>query len=154
MGWALSTYTSRAYFALCLHRDKFLLERVRFSRLTPLGHVLPYTFAILDFSWHNYGFLNSHASGIVCSMPPPWWISLNANRIFLTHMSLAHFVLCLCHGKFLLMADFSLYGSGFPNLLLEHILLYVFTMADFSQSESGFSDSHASVMFYLVLPLQ
>lgn len=55
------------------------------------------------FSWYGLGYPDSHASCIFCLTLSPWWISLSKGWIFLTHMSRAHFVLCLRRDRFLLV---------------------------------------------------
>lgn len=113
----------RAHFALCLHRDRFILTQVRIFQLTHLRHILPYS-VMMDFFSHELSFLNSHALDTFCLVPSSWWIfayigrvfptrassiiclpppsqiSTHTGQFFSTQVPCIYFVICLCHDGF------------------------------------------------------
>lgn len=99
MGWVFLTHASWAHLALRLSHSRFILACVGFYRLTHLKRIWPCTSAIVDFSWHRSGFLNSCVSGTFGFVSLPEWISFHAGWVFLTYTSLVHLALCLCYSE-------------------------------------------------------
>lgn len=133
-GQVFLIHTSRAYLALCLHHDRFLLCALSFSNLCALG--------IFDFT------------------PSSWHIFLHTSRVFSTRMPRAYLALHLRHGIFLFMwvrhiwicvftmMNFSSCRSGFSNscvlgifglvpLLLWILVLFESFIRCFSSPSSG-----------------
>lgn len=145
MGQVFSIYVSRAYFALCLCRDRFLLMRVGFFRLTSLEHILSYASIVVDFFSCKSSFPNLLALGTFCPMPMPWWIS-HAGQVFLIHVPRAHFIMRLCRDEFLLTLVM------FSRLTyLIHIFVLCLCYVDFFSRESCFLDSCISCTFCIAL---
>ena len=133
--------------ALCLRYSRFFFTWVEFSQLMCLGHIWPSASIVVDFWSHKSGFLDSHVMCVFCLIYLPWWISLHAGRVFPTHISRAHLVLCLCYSRFLFTGI-----RFFLALSLKHIWLYTSVIVDFSSRGSGILNSHVLGKFG-IMPL-